>query len=354
MWSFNLSSSPHHLDAHLIAPLPARPAPAPPNRIYDCPYPLEAVNMQPDYQQPSQLSHPPNGVHHNEYETVYLSGPAPPTPPPPPAEKPWQWHDSPLYGTNGSAQYYQGYQHQYVQHPAMVDSWFSYRPLPPAPPYKSYSMERLNHPSVVYSFRSPAPSPAHTPSSSPVMSRARGSSPALTMGRPVVNPPARRMIPPVPPPKSGGVVSKPPRPFRQRPTLTKAKTIDVTDGAIDGDPFQSQRPLDPASKIPSLDSLYEQLKAFAATPPPSSASSSTPSACHARPPRVDNQLAADLAAAALEMVANSPLVRSRSATFSGAHSPFAFNSRPKVFIATLMDVNWQMHPAAGAYIFFFH
>ena len=331
MWSFNRNSSPPHhhlLSALLFPPFPTRPAP--PNRIYDCPYPLEAVNMQPD-----QFTHPSNGSAHNEYETVYLSGPPPP-PPPPPTDKSWQWQNSPIYGVNGSPQYYPGY--PYVP----LDPWLAYRPLPATPPYKSYSMERLNHPSVVYSFRSPAPSPVHTPSGSPVLSRARGSSPGLPLGRQVQ--PQRRMIPPVPPPKNGPA-SKPPRPLRQRPPLIKAKTIDFADGSCDGDPFHPQKPLDATSKIPSLDSLYEQLKAFAAATPPPPPAGPTPTSC-SRSSRLDNQLAADLAAAALEMVANSPLVRSRSATFSGAPSPFAFNSsRLKVFIdRARVDANWQLEP----------
>lgn len=118
----------------------------------------------------------------------------------------------------------------------------------------------------------------------------------------------------------------------------KAKTIDCPDRSFDCDPFQFQRPLDAGNKIPSLDSLYEQLKAFAAsTPPPTPTGSSL---CRSSG-RVENQLAADLAAAALEIVANSPLARSRSATFSGDASPFAFNGRLKVFIesaAMLMQI----------------
>lgn len=214
----------------------------------------------------------------------------------------------------------------------MVDSWMAYRPVPP---YKSYSSERLNqqHPQVLYSFRSPAPSPVHTPSGSPILSRTRGSSPALPPGRP-----QRRMIPPIPPPKNVAA-SKPPRPLRQRPALMKAKTIDCPEG-FDNDPFQPERPLEAGNKIPSLDSLYEQLKAFAAsTPPPTPTGSSS-----CRPSRVDNQLAADLAAAALEMVANSPLVRSRSATFSGPASPF--NCRPKVFIDSA-PMDWQPDGSFG-------
>jgi hypothetical protein len=62
-------------------------------------------------------------------------------------------------------------------------------------------------------------------------------------------------------------------------------------------------------------------------------------------------MAADLAAAALEMVANSPLVRSRSATFSGAPSSFAFNSRSKVFIATHTPMTCKL--ADGTILFSF-
>ncbi|KAK4008014.1 hypothetical protein OUZ56_013173 [Daphnia magna] len=330
MWSFNRNSpASHHLTALVSHPPHSnRSAVFPSNQhIYDCPYPLEAINMQSDYlmNKDRHFDHPPpNGNH--EYETVYLPG-LPPPPPPPPTDKSWQWQSSPIYGANGSLQYYPGFG-SYV-HP-VVDSWMGYRPLPPPstpPPYKSYSMERLNHPSVVYSFRSPAPSPVHTPTSSPVLSRARGSSPASAMGRPI-QPNQRRVTPPVPPPKNGAA-SKPPRPLRNRPTLVKAKTIDFADGSSDCDPFQPQKPLEAGNKIPSLDSLYEQLKAFAAATPPPTACAAPSPPCARSSRTVDNQMAADLAAAALEMVANSPLVRSRSATFSGAPSSFAFNSRPK-------------------------
>ncbi|XP_046640016.1 liprin-beta-2-like isoform X2 [Daphnia pulicaria] len=337
MWSFNRNSLPsHHLTALLSHPPQSKRLPSPfpsSQHIYDCPYPLEAINMQSDYQMNKDHQFDRSLNSHPEYEAVYLAGlpPPPPPPPPPPTDKPWQWQNSPIYGANGSLQYYPGYA-SYV-HP-VVDSWMTYRPLPPTvtpPPYKSYSMERLNHPSVVYSFRSPAPSPVHTPSSSPVLSRARGSSPGSAMGRPG-QPNQRRVAaaPPIPPPKNGAA-SKPPRPLRNRPTLVKAKTIDFADGCNDADPFQPQKPLEVGNKIPSLDSLYEQLKAFAAATPPPSAPLAPASPCPTtRSSRtIDNQMAADLAAAALEMVANSPLVRSRSATFSGAPSSFAFNSRPK-------------------------
>ena len=149
-------------------------------------------------------------------------------------------------------------------------------------------------------------------------------------------------MPPVPPPKTAvSAAGKPPRP--RRPPLVKAKTVDSSahDFFLD-DPFQSQRPLDSESKIPSLDSLYEQLKAFASSsgpvpPPPASPSGG-------RRLMVDSQLAADLAAAALEMVANSPLARSRSATFSSFTgstprtkvflSPFSF--LPSLFVSFLL------------------
>jgi hypothetical protein len=319
--------------------------------------------MQSDYQMNKDHQFDRSLNSHPEYEAVYLAGlpPPPPPPPPPPTDKPWQWQNSPIYGANGSLQYYPGYA-SYV-HP-VVDSWMTYRPLPPTvtpPPYKSYSMERLNHPSVVYSFRSPAPSPVHTPSSSPVLSRARGSSPGSAMGRPG-QPNQRRVAaaPPIPPPKNGAA-SKPPRPLRNRPTLVKAKTIDFADGCNDADPFQPQKPLEVGNKIPSLDSLYEQLKAFAAATPPPSAPLAPASPCPTtRSSRtIDNQMAADLAAAALEMVANSPLVRSRSATFSGAPSSFAFNSRPKVFIALPhsttyphdMQIGRWNHPGVFSFLF---
>lgn len=210
----------------------------------------------------------------------------------PPVEKPWQYNQA--FG-------------QQQQHWYPSDQWSGYR-SPAA---------RQPQPTPSYGFRpSPAPSPVHTPSGSPVLSRARGSSPS-----------GRRMMPPVPPPKVCGsnvaAAGKPPRP--RRPPLVRAKTVDPSplDSLLD-DPFQSSKPLDTESKIPSLDSLYEQLKAFASSsggpvpPPPASPSGG-------RRLVVDTQLAADLAAAALEMVANSPLARSRSATFS------SFSARTKVF-----------------------
>ena len=130
MWSFNRNSPPsHHLTALISHPPQSnRPSLFPSNqRIYDCPYPLEAINMQSDYQMNKEHQFDRPLIGNPEYEAVYLPG-LPPPPPPPPTDKPWQWQNSPIYGANGSMQYYPGYA-SYV-HP-VVDSWMTYRPLPP-------------------------------------------------------------------------------------------------------------------------------------------------------------------------------------------------------------------------------
>ena len=280
--------------------------------IYDCPYPLEAINMQPDYptqQVESKDQHQSASGGH--YDALYhmSTGGGSGSSNPLLSEKPW--HYSPVFGGNSQPPppplpphgqpYYSG---AYPWVP--VDSWSAYRPLPPLPPSGQHQHHRPQ-PQIVYTLRSPAPSP----SGSPILSRNRGSSPAGPST-------PRRMMPPVPPPKPigiGGAAAKPPRPVRPRPTLVKAKTIDIPDSSSLEDflhsdsalNFQFNRQLDSGSKMPSLDSLYEQLKAFASTGPSSGS---------------NNQLATDLAFAALGMVAsnNNPLARSRSATFSSYSS----------------------------------
>lgn len=242
---------------------------------YDCPYPLEAINMQ--QHQPDR-----NLNYFNDHQTSAAS-----------TGQPWQYN--PAFG-----QEQQQHQHYYNSGP------------PPRPP------QRSQQPTAY------APSPAHTPSSSPVLNRANRASSSP------------RRMPPIPPPKPSSL--KPPLP--RRPVLIKSKTFDSgppppPSDYFYEDHFQSQRPLDPGSKIPSLDSLYEQLKAFVGdgygrsngrmSPAPPSPSGSR------RNLQVDTQLAADLAAAALEMVvANSPLARSRSATFS------SFNSRVASKVVVLL------------------
>lgn len=191
-----------------------------------------------------------------------------------------QWHNSPMFCTNQTAH------HTYGAYP--YDPWAN---RPNYPSYRSHSLERLSQP--FYVVRSPAASPVHTPCGSPARPR-----------RP-------------PPPPSKAPSGKPPLPGRQRPFLTKSKTVDCADDA---------RPLDASSKIPSLDSLYEQLKVLSG--------SSTPPALPGPHPVIDNQLAADLTAVALEMVANSPLARRRSSTFSGSSAPHAQYYRPKVVFIT--------------------
>jgi len=242
---------------------------------YDCPYPLEAVNMQ--QHQPDR-----NLNYFNDHPTAAAAAST---------GQPWQYN--PAFG--------QEHQHYYNPGP------------PPRPP------QRSQQPTAY------APSPAHTPSSSPVLNRANRASSSP------------RRMPPIPPPKPSSL--KPPLP--RRPVLIKSKTFDSGPPPPPSDYFYedhfqcSQRPLDPGSKIPSLDSLYEQLKAFAGdgygrsngrmSPAPPSPSGSR------RNLQVDTQLAADLAAAALEMVvANSPLARSRSATFS------SFNSRVPSKVVVLL------------------
>lgn len=190
----------------------------------------------------------------------------------------WQWQNSPMFSPT---QPYSAFQ--------VADPCFNNRPNYA----KSYSLERLNQP--VYLVRSPGPSPVHTPTGSPVIGRRASPSP---------RPPRRAPLPPLPKVPSG----KPPLP--RRPVLMKSKTVDEDS---------LPRPLDSTSKIPSLDSLYEQLKVLSGstTPPVSQAI-------------IDDQLAADLTAVALEMVANSPLLRRRSSTFSGPSAPFSNFPRPKV------------------------
>ena len=273
-------------------------------------------------------------INGREYDSVF--SPATSTDP----LKPWQY--SPLFSTNlpSSSYYSSGGGYCPVVPPPPADPWGHYRfPQPqhaPYPSYRSYSLERLNQPTgysvatssggcpVVYSLRSPNPSPVHTPSGSPVLNRSRftpspGSSPSIS--RSVCN--SRRMLPPSPPslPPSKGTASKPPRPrpSGQRPILLKSKTIDcpTPPEPRTNSIYPQQRPLEAGSKIPSLDSLYEQLKAFAASPENNA------------PPRVDANLAADLAA----LVGG--VARSRSASYSGAS--LSVRNQPKVFLA------WPMH-----------
>ena len=189
----------------------------------------------------------------SDYESVYYP--------------PWQY--SPIFGPNPPTY---GFNPQ---------GWTPVNYRPPTA-FKSHSTERLNCPRFVqppvYSFRSPNPSPVHTPSGSPVMNRSIRFTPSPSPARNV------RRMPPPPPLPVHPATSKPPLP-RQRPPLLKSKTVDhppdylppescshrsfddlrkiTNDGSIGH--WNTAR-MDMSSKIPSLDSLYEQLKAFAASP----------------------------------------------------------------------------------------
>ena len=218
--------------------------------------------------------------------------------------QPWQY--SPIFSTtNPSSTYYSssaadGYYPAVP--PPPLDPWGAYRHLhaPSSAPFRTertYSFERLNPlPSTCYSLRSPNASPVHTPSNSPVLNRSRftpspGSSPLLNRAAQ-----GRRTT----------ASSKPPRPRQSahRPPLHKSKTVDHTSHLS---PSPLHRPLDAASKIPSLDSLYEQLKAFAASPEGAGGVARSRTTT-----RVDAHLAADLAA----LVGG--VTRARSASYSGA------------------------------------
>lgn len=254
----------------------------------------------------SERATPPNNNVNNSnnggnYDSVYY---------PPVADHVPPWQYSPLF--NGTqmpmnAAYFPGY---YA--PQAQDPWH----YPPRP-FKSYSMDRLNTTAVrvspslpaAYFHRSPNPSPVHTPSSSPVLNRARFSP----------GPVPRRIPVPIPAPIPAASC-KPPRP-RQRPPLQKAKTVDAGDCYAerrscddlrkicnDGSVLV-QRPtprMDSSTKMPSLDSLYEQLKAFAASP------------------RVDAALAADLAA----LVGGAEAAAARTARLP----PFSSPPTPRHFV----------------------
>ena len=293
-------------------PGPVRPLPPKRATAVDCLFPLESVSMQPDYKaeyKPEYKSEFRPSKEVREYESVYF-----------PAAtssnlQPWQY--SPIFSNTNPPPYYSGDGYYPAVPPPPLDPWGGYHRQVQAPstPLRSYSFERLNQPtgygvpstgcqSSVYSVRSPNPSPVHTPSNSPVLNRSRftpspGSSPSMSR-----NAGTSRRINAValPLPVKGGAASKPPRPRpnAHRPPLHKSKTVDHS---YLPPPTLMHRPLDAGSKIPSLDSLYEQLKAFAASPEGNS---------KARTTRVDAHLAADLAALVGDVT------RARSASYSGA------------------------------------
>ena len=291
-------------------PGPVRPPTPKRATAFDCSYPLEAVNMQPEYKAEYKPEFRPN-KEVREYESVYYPAAASTN------LQPWQY--SPIFSTTNPPAYYSGDGYYPAVPPPPIDPWGGYhrQVQGPSTPLRSYSFERLNQPtgygaasggcpSSAYCVRSPNPSPVHTPSNSPVLNRSRftpspGSSPSLSR-----NPGTSRRINAVAlplPVKGGGAASKPPRPrpAAHRPPLHKSKTIDHS--YLPPPLTLMHPPLDAGSKIPSLDSLYEQLKAFAASPEANA---------KGRAARVDAHLAADLAALVGDVT------RARSASYSGA------------------------------------
>lgn len=219
----------------------------------------------------------------HEYDCVYY----------PPAKDPSPWHYNPMFPpASPVSQFYPGFYPIPPPQP-VADPWSRASHSPVA--YKSSSTDRLHMITpvratgcpAIYSLRSPNPSPVHTPSSSPILSRSRaspspGTSPAAAgnRGSAAAANGRRPAATPSPVLQAKGAASKPPRP-RQRPVLQRARTVDypldclsdanhcLTDDGFRVEPYREsstpQRLMDATSKIPSLDSLYEHLKAFASS-----------------------------------------------------------------------------------------
>ena len=327
----SVSGSHHSVDS---SPGPVRPPPPKRATPADCSYPLETVNMQPEYKPEYKTEFRPS-KEVRDYESVFFPAAA--------SANLQPWHYSPIFSTTNPPPYYSGDGYYPAVPPPPLDPWGGYHRQVQAPstPLRSYSFERLNQPaaygapsggcpSSVYSVRSPNPSPVHTPSNSPVLNRSRftpspGSSPSLSRSTAT----SRRInAVALPHPVKAGAASKPPRPrpMAHRPPLHKSKTVDHS---YLPPPTLMHRPLDAGSKIPSLDSLYEQLKAFAASPEANAKSRAT---------RVDAHLAADLAALVGDVT------RARSASYSGASLSIR-NQYHQVFLTAVLSPHPPQPPS---------